>query len=143
MRAIGNAVKEEVRAEQIVCFTDSRIALAWILHEREWKQFVENRVSEVRKLVAPDRWHHCPGKDNVADIPSRGLKPKEFKKVMKKWTEGPDWLKDEQLPFWEPESSEVPEECMVEAQRAEIEEMVLLGVNAEQNSVIDTKRFNG
>jgi hypothetical protein len=40
--------------EPPTCFTDSLIALCWIRHvEKEWKQFVENRVSEIRTLVPP------------------------------------------------------------------------------------------
>ena len=61
------------------CFTDSRVALYWIqgIH-KEWKQFVQNRVNEIRRLVPSDHWIHCRGQNNPADIPSRGATVKEL-----------------------------------------------------------------
>ena len=40
---------------------------------KEWKQFVQNRVSEIRQLIPITLWNHCVSKDNPADLPSRGL----------------------------------------------------------------------
>ena len=36
---------------------------------------------------------HCAGRDNPADIPSRGLTPKELA-TSELWMNGPDWLSD-------------------------------------------------
>ncbi|KAL5457182.1 hypothetical protein EMCRGX_G034427 [Ephydatia muelleri] len=56
-----------------LCFTDSKIALCWIRgFDKEWKQFVENRVREIRSLVLEKCWYHCAGNVNPADLPSRG-----------------------------------------------------------------------
>ena len=42
------------------CFTDSKMALYWIKGEgKQWKQFVHNRVTEIRRLVAVQHWSHC------------------------------------------------------------------------------------
>ena len=55
------------------CYTDSQVALCWIKHEeREWKQFVQNHVTAIRRLVPSEHWKHCSGISNPADIPSRG-----------------------------------------------------------------------
>ena len=35
-----------------------------------WKQFVQHRVDEIRKLVPSEC---CPGTDNPADLPFRGM----------------------------------------------------------------------
>ncbi|GFO46524.1 transposon tf2-9 polyprotein [Plakobranchus ocellatus] len=45
------------------CFTDSKIAQAWIRGDPcRWKQFVRNRVEEIQSATNPACWHHCPGK---------------------------------------------------------------------------------
>jgi hypothetical protein len=58
---------------------------------KEYKQFVENRVQEIRRLTDPKDWRCCPTKDNPADIASRG------ESVLKlaaddKWWYGPTFL---------------------------------------------------
>ena len=61
------------------CFTDSQVTLFWIKGiEKDWRPFVQNRVEEIRKLTPVDIWSHCPGKENPADLPSRGLTPVEL-----------------------------------------------------------------
>ena len=44
-------------------------------------------VSEIRKLLNPDCWIHCADRDNPADIPSRGVTPKEMA-TSKLWMNG-------------------------------------------------------
>ena len=57
---------------QLKCYTDSQVALYWIKGvEKEWKPFVQNRVTEIRQLAPPTCWAHCPGQSNPADLPSR------------------------------------------------------------------------
>ena len=74
------------------CFTDSRVALNWIQGEdKQWKQFVHNRAVEICKLVPVKHWRHCAGKDNPADMPSRGITPKYLDTSLT-WRHGPDWL---------------------------------------------------
>ena len=76
MRAIHHALESEIQLDMPTCYTDSQIALCWIKEEdKEWKQFVENRVSEIRRLVPAKHWKHCAGTENPADIPSRGTTP--------------------------------------------------------------------
>ncbi len=42
---------------------------------KTWKQFVQYRVSDIRKLLPTDCSRHCSGIENPADLPSRGLNP--------------------------------------------------------------------
>ncbi len=75
-----------------ICFTDSKVTLFWIRGmEHEWKQFIQNRVNTIRSLVAPHCWGHCPGKENPADIPSRGANLSEII-GNPLWLNGPDWI---------------------------------------------------
>ena len=76
INSVFTALEHEVNFSVIDCFSDSRVALYWIKGiEKEWKPFVQNCVNEIRKLVKADCWHHCPGKENPADIPLRGMHP--------------------------------------------------------------------
>ena len=76
LKDVQEALRHKLELKDSVCWTDSKVALFWIKNEGgEWKQFVQNRVIEIRNLVSPNSWRHCPGKDNPADIPSRGINP--------------------------------------------------------------------
>ena len=76
---VGEALEPEVDITYMTFWTDSKVALAWIKgEEREWKPFVQNRVNEIRTLVSVNSWRHCCGKNNPADIPSRGMSPSEL-----------------------------------------------------------------
>ena len=76
----------------IQCYTDSQVALYWIRGTtKEWKPFVNNRVSEIRRRVHPDCWSHCSGALNPADLPSRGLTSLELS-VSQLWRRGPEWM---------------------------------------------------
>jgi len=96
------------------CFTYSKVALYWIKGEgKQWKQFVHNRVTYIRQLVAVQHWsHYCVGKDNPADIPSLGISPNQLEMSLM-WRHGPDWL-----PKFSPaectEEEPMPEDCTTE-----------------------------
>lgn len=108
---IHAALETDLQLSDPVCFTDSKVALFWIRGaHHEWKQFVENRVTTIRSLVAPHHWKHCPGKQNPADIPSRGMSISDLADTPL-WLRGPDWLRGGDH-LEEPDSTvSVPEEC--------------------------------
>ena len=55
-------------------------ALFWIKStEREWKQFIQNRIDKVRKLILPEAWNFYPGRLNPADLRTRGVKARDLK----------------------------------------------------------------
>lgn len=59
---VKQALEPELRLGDPTCHTDSQVALCWIKgRDKEWKQFVENRVLEIRELVPVSSWRHCPG----------------------------------------------------------------------------------
>ena len=92
MAIVAQGLESELPLTQPRCFTDSKVALFWIQgHGKEWKPFVQNRVNEIRRLTPMECWQHCSGKDNPANIPSRGLTPLELS-VNVLWRKGPDWL---------------------------------------------------
>ncbi|KRY46071.1 hypothetical protein T03_16867, partial [Trichinella britovi] len=55
------------------------------------RPFVRNRVAEIQQLVEPAAWRHCPGRQNPADLLSRGTTlPKLLESPL--WWHGPKWL---------------------------------------------------
>ena len=101
LTSIQAALQLELSLNHPMCFTDSKASLYWIKGvQHEWKQFVENRVIAIRSLVSPDHWRHCPGRENPADIHSRGMSALS---ESSDWLNGPDWL-------WHKSSTEEVEE---------------------------------
>jgi hypothetical protein len=119
MSSVMQALQSEVEISRCYCFTDSTVTLHWILGvDKNWKAFVHNRVAEIRRLFPPACWNHCPGQDNPADIPSRGLTPQELASSQL-WASGPTWLEESELD--KTTDSEMPEECLVEMKREKME----------------------
>lgn len=49
---IMNTLEPKIELDKPMCYTDSQVALCWIKGvDKEWKQFVQNRVIEIQKLV--------------------------------------------------------------------------------------------
>ena len=132
------ALKPEVRLEEPVCNTDSQVALHWIRGEaREWKQFVQNRVIEIRRLVPHSRWRHCPGTLNPADIPSRGVSVVEFKEKEQLWLHGPKGpVQYDIFKF----SDDPPNECLVEMKAKEKATTSLL--STKEPDLVEFERFS-
>ncbi|KAL5491930.1 hypothetical protein EMCRGX_G017306 [Ephydatia muelleri] len=104
LSSITQALEPEQVLDRPVCYTDSKITLYWIRRfDKEWKQFVQNRVNEVRSLVPIDSWYHCPGEQNPADLPSRGAHMLQLIDSTL-WINGPSWISD---PGFEPQSSDL------------------------------------
>ena len=147
--AVEGALKCEVPIKKITCWSDSEeVALCWIRGvDKEWKQFVQNRVSEIRRLLPVESWKHCPADSNTADIPSRGMDSSQLATSVL-WATGPEWLSHH-----EEESNSVgvtehiPEDCLTEMtvkNRVNLKTSTLL-VNTNGSSiscVVDISRFS-
>ena len=72
-------------------WTDSSAVLCWIRNEKCWKQYVSQRVKEIRDLTDKESWKHCPGVMNPADLPSRGVSVDELVSNSL-WWNGPPFL---------------------------------------------------
>ena len=136
MSSISQSLENELQLLPPRCFTDSKVALFWIRRiDKEWKPFVQNRVSEIRSLVHPDCWSHCSGRYNPADLPSRGSAPLELS-VNSLWREGPGWLCDKR--FLDVESVlPMPEDCVVEMKTKDRLLVHGLIMNCENFSTLD------
>lgn len=105
------ALESEIEIKNVTCHTDSQVALYWIIGNKQWKQFVHNRVTEIRELTPPYCWKHCPGIQNPADIPSRGASPIELQEKLDLWLHGPP---TSTVPDFPMEIERTPEQCLAE-----------------------------
>ena len=95
MKSVSQALENVVRVDDVVNWTDSMISLWWIRNtDKEYKQFVENRVSEIRRNAPPEQWRYCPTSENPADIALRGIKATALKESSL-WLHGPEFLSKE------------------------------------------------
>ena len=95
------------------CFTDSSIVLHWIQGtDNNWKPFVQHRVMEIQEKVAGQHRNYCRGKDNPANLQSRGATLGELQKESV-WLHGPMWLRGTESRVLELGAS-LPPECLEE-----------------------------
>ena len=114
MSSVTESLSERLSLEVPRCFTDSQVALCWIrCIEKDWKHFVKNNADEIQKLTPVECLDHCPGRENPADLASRGLTPTELA-TNQLWKHGPDWLKTSKLQCMTSSSGEIPEPCLTE-----------------------------
>ena len=113
MSSVKEALSKQITIIETHLWLDSITAIYWIKGSREWKQFVQNRVAEILQLTDRSMWHHCPGKENPADIGSRGEHAKALRDS-KLWWDGPYWLKKPKEWPNQSQTEDVPEECVDE-----------------------------
>jgi len=64
---IKTAMEQCLVISRVRCWTNSKNVLYWIKRkDKEWKQFVNHRVAEIRQLLPTDIWAHVPGVQNPA-----------------------------------------------------------------------------
>lgn len=125
------------------CWTDSTVSLAWIQKEPwHWKTFVQNRVTEIQALVPPDNWHFCPGKDNPADLLTRGVSA-EVLTNSKTWLEGPGFLKEKLQTWPQSDDGEISESVKqdVEAEKRN-DNVALTSVVDKPNRTFEVERWS-
>ena len=92
INSVLTAFEGTLRVDSVFCWSDSQIALWWIWGvNREFKQFVQNRVVEIRGLVKTAHWDYCPAENNPADIYSRGSLASKLV-ANQLWWNGPEFL---------------------------------------------------
>ena len=89
--SVREALDKVLNITEVSCWTDSITVFYWIRSSKEFKQFVQNRIDEIRKLTDRKGWRHCPGIENPADIGSRECLASELVDDSL-WWEDPAWL---------------------------------------------------
>lgn len=95
MKSVSDSLDGVLEIDEIICWVDSQIVLWWIKGKgKQYKQFVHNRVTQIRGLFSEESWRYCPTGSNPADIASRGAKCSELKSNKLGWN-GPPFLQEE------------------------------------------------
>ena len=89
---VKEALQPVAQVNEVFCWTGSMTTLHWIKGiDKEYKQFVQNRVTEIRQLLPVESWNHCPWYENPANLPSRGMSAETLQESQI-WWHGPPWL---------------------------------------------------
>ena len=121
-------------------WTDSRVTLAWIRSNREYKTFVQNRINEIQKLKNKNDLFYCPTRDNPADIITRSERNDILNSM---WLNGSNFLHDVNIKF----ANEIDFD---ELRETELSAPTTVNVNAminaysarSANNVIDFERYS-
>ena len=90
-QTVANALEMDIN--QTTFWTDSMDVVYWLNNQvRVFKPFVANRLAEIHRSTIPSQWRHVPGKNNLADLISRGVKASQLINN-NFWWEGPEFLK--------------------------------------------------
>ena len=89
-------------------------------------------------MVPVECWGHCSGKDNPADIPSRGLSSMDLA-VSKLWQYGPEVLQQDIVT---PLPSEIPEACAKELKLRETTCLLAPMNTATVSTVVDCDKYS-
>ena len=142
--SIQRSMESRLPLSDKICYTDSKVALHWIKGaDKEWKQFVQNRTTEIRTLLPSTTWKHCAGKDNPADLPSRGITLTQLA-TSELWSKGPNWLTSGGQSVCQEELS-MPEECTHELKAKEkklLHNLIVLESTPKINQLINCEHFS-
>ena len=90
-------------------YTDSTINLGRIRgQDKEFQQWVQNRVSGIRSKTQIDDWYYVPTKLNASDLPSRGCSLKDLKSC-DMWMYGPEFIREEKIKLFDYNKTSVVE----------------------------------
>ena len=132
----------EIQPSQAYYFSDSTIAIHWIRSTPHmWKQFVGNRVEEIHKRSTPANWNHVAGKENPADMASRGLTAQELLDPVKLefWLHGPQFLEKFFRGEFQPGSLPVPNKKDQDAMDEEKKRVQVLGTTSKAVSKFEER----
>ncbi|GFQ69976.1 integrase catalytic domain-containing protein [Trichonephila clavata] len=124
----------------IYYWTDSLISYYWICGDSSaFKPYIKNRVQEIQSLSDPSQWGHCPGKDNPADLISRGTSAVKLAQN-ELWWHGPPWLK--LAPDHWPNRQRDILDSELCSEELEYRSSVHVAVTQQRESLVDINRFS-
>ena len=136
---VRDALSSQLKIDCVRYWVDSKTALYWIFNNGEWKQWVQFRVREILRLSKKEEWGHVGGKDNPADLGSRGVTASQLENS-ELWWNGPQWLRKSKDNWPTGLTLEDSEEVKGEKKKANVM-IVVTGNPTGVSRVIDINRY--
>lgn len=128
------------KIKSVYMWSDSQIVLYWLHSDKKLKQFVSNRVIQIKKVYPAHWWSYCPSADNPADLLTRGI---SFSTLHTStiWTHGPRWiLHKKQQPVWSP--TDILQIGVTETETLSTLDQQHLAVHSGVETIIDINRYS-
>ena len=151
LKRVMDILVNTIQINRAVCLTDSAVVLHWIVNnQKKYKKYVGDRVEKIRKLLPGGTWLHVAGKENSADLPSRGCNPDELQTQLNEWVYGRDWLKKdmEEWPVRTVDEVGLSDEARKNFEKElKVEEStkVVVGISKDEHSIqkiVDSTRYS-
>nr|CAD2191417.1 unnamed protein product [Meloidogyne enterolobii] len=136
---VKQELEKENKIEKVRLWTDAADVIDYLTTGKEKDRFVKNRI----KVIKNDHVTHVVGKDNPADLASRGCSVEELKES-KIWFKGPEWLSKEEA-IWPTSLKEYNPETFVPQENTSAELQLSLGasdINEEIIPICNFERFS-
>ncbi|XP_066929877.1 uncharacterized protein [Clytia hemisphaerica] len=91
LKQVTFELQSKIIIDTCYAWTDSSIVYCWLRNEKLYKQFVQNRVNEIRENDTIKVWKLVDTSNNPSDDNSRGLLLSQLKNN-EKWFHGPSFL---------------------------------------------------
>ncbi|GFQ76718.1 integrase catalytic domain-containing protein [Trichonephila clavata] len=127
------------RVAPLKSLTLPRLELTAAYCQLAFKPYIKNRVQEIQLLSDPSQWGHCPGKDNPADLISRGTSAVKLAQN-ELWWHGPPWLK--LAPDHWPNRQRDILDSELCSEELEYRSSVHVAVTQQRESLVDINRFS-
>ncbi|GFQ65834.1 integrase catalytic domain-containing protein [Trichonephila clavata] len=122
---------------RIILCSDSTIVLYWIKGSAsKFKPFVSNRIAEIQENTDPVSWRHCSGKQNPADLLTRGITSRELINSEKCWHD-PEWLKDSENLWPNLEGFE-----SIVSETVELKSSLIVNLTITHEKIIDPDKYS-
>ena len=101
---LASYLRNQLKIAHTVYWSDSQIVIHWLSSNKDLKQFVKNRVIEIRESTRNTTWNYCPSSDKSADLLTRGVRSDAII-ASELWNNGPNWLTNQDSwPQWNPKT---------------------------------------
>ncbi|GFQ83656.1 integrase catalytic domain-containing protein [Trichonephila clavata] len=95
-----------------------------------------NEISEIQEYTDPVSWRHCSGKQNPADLLTRGITRRELINS-EKWWNGPEWLKDSENLWPNLEGFE-----SIDSETVELKSSLIVNLTITREKIIDPDKYS-